>query len=434
MGIQNSGYEKTYSVAISTRKETLTLPVRDIVQLYFIEDIFSFSLTGKMIFNDRNGIIEDGPFTGTEKITILYGDSGIEGKDDTYKPKRLEFYIYKVNKILPRSPTRKGDENVVEVILVDEFFHRLHSKKFSLSFSDIRMSDIVKHIAKNHCGIETFGRFEATKEKIDFFDCSLKSPSENIKWVMDRSSGITTKTAGYLFYRTTEEKPWQFQTLESLLGQKGMMGPEGERYLYNFDNPNVNYINKVLSYSTSHVDHSQLKNLISGTRLGYDTKRKLFLRREYNYEDILKEYTILGNFSLFPKGIPVDQPKETNTGEDREDYIDNLYKGDWIKRYCMQLTVSLVVKGHEDRHAGGMIEIEWPSGDSRQKMFNKNMMGKYLVKSVTHNFSHGTTPTYTQKLICIKNGYYDSDEEKLVKAVKVNKSQTGGLSTTTRGL
>ena len=50
-----------------------------IISMYFIEDIFSFSITGKLIINDMQGLIEFGPITGNETITVIYGkDENIE--------------------------------------------------------------------------------------------------------------------------------------------------------------------------------------------------------------------------------------------------------------------------------------------------------------------------------------------------------------------
>jgi len=37
------------------------------------------------------------------------------------------------------------------------------------------------------------------------------------------------------------------------------------------------------------------------------------------------------------------------------------------------------------------------------------MKGKYLVKSITHSFQPRNTQCYTQRMVCIKNGYYDLD-------------------------
>jgi hypothetical protein len=82
--------------------------------------------------------------------------------------------------------------------------------------------------------------------------------------------------------------------------------------------------------------------------------------------------------------------------------------------------VTITVAGNEKRHAGGMIKIQWPSKDPVREIINKEMDGKYLIKSVTHYFAKGYQPLYSQKLVCIKNGYSDSDNTDLIKAVNIN--------------
>ncbi|MFW6377492.1 MAG: hypothetical protein ACOCZ5_02485 [bacterium] len=53
----------------------------EVIQLYFVEDIFSYCMTGKMIFTDTRGLFEFGPITGNETIKIHYsrGDEEIPG-------------------------------------------------------------------------------------------------------------------------------------------------------------------------------------------------------------------------------------------------------------------------------------------------------------------------------------------------------------------
>jgi hypothetical protein len=82
------------------------------------------------------------------------------------------------------------------------------------------------------------------------------------------------------------------------------------------------------------------------------------------------------------------------------------------------MAVIITVRGHERRYAGQLANIYWPSGTLKD-VYNKNLDGKYLVKSVTHYFGM-KRPTYTQKLVLVKTGYTDSNSRNLVKASKTN--------------
>lgn len=81
-----------YSVYLVIDGKEVSVMTAEIEQLYFIEDIFSYSVVGKLQFNDRQGILEFGPLTGNEKIGIIYGVA-----EDTERV----FDIYKINRIIP---------------------------------------------------------------------------------------------------------------------------------------------------------------------------------------------------------------------------------------------------------------------------------------------------------------------------------------------
>src|SRR6056297_2899996 len=72
-----------------------------IESLYFIEDVFSFCMTGKLRFTDYTTIIEDGNFWAYrgEMISI------------TYKDTSKSFKIHKINKHLP-SQSQLEKENI----------------------------------------------------------------------------------------------------------------------------------------------------------------------------------------------------------------------------------------------------------------------------------------------------------------------------------
>jgi hypothetical protein len=161
--------------------------------------------------------------------------------------------------------------------------------------------------------------------------------------------------------------------------------------------------------------------------IGFDVKRKRYLKNIYTYEDALARFTCLGDFSLFDSGHSnILSCNQDLTSEFEEEFImKNLYFGDWIKRYCLQHTVDVIVEGHVDRYCGGMISILWPTS-SDDEIFDKNMDGLFLVKSITHSFSPLQKPVYTQKMVLIKNGYNDSDGL-LTPAVKVNKKATAPI-------
>jgi hypothetical protein len=398
--------QEQFAIELVTRNGSKILENTNVEKIYFIEDIYSICIVGKLIFREREGLFEFGPITGDETLVLYYGSENRE----------YRFSIYKIAKGTPLT-SLDGKMNVFEIDFVDASYPAFFRDIRSFSYSAKKYTDIVKDLAKRYAGIESYEIFENSNESIENFNTSSKTIGNCIKWLISRASGQISKQPGFLFYQTSQEKPWNLVTLEYLLSQKNLLETEGETK-YGFFNENLFHPNKILSYNMSHIDRQSLGSLSGGIRRGYDSKRKKFIKREYVYTDALKRFTILGKKSLFIKNIDNPNVRVENIGEAEENIIDNIYFGQWIKQYCNQLVVTFTVKGHEGRYAGALIDVEWPSTSDRE-IYNKNLMGKYLIKSVIHQFS-GENPIYSQKLVCIKNGYYDSDDDSLAPAIKKN--------------
>ncbi len=387
--------------------------------VYLIEDIFSFSVTGKIVFWDRVGLMENGSINGNEIFRVTFGNT-----DGSGKYRQIDMKAYKINKVTAVTKIEVGNGTKIELVLVDDNFQKFHSNGWNKAWNNTQISKIIKDISLSHLGIGTFPLLEETIEKIEHFDTHLRTPSENISWLMNRASGIKSGQPGYLFYRYNNPKTDTFDyalvTLEQLLSQNKFMNPEGDNHIYGFVQENPLYINKINDFKLLNVDLIALKSLTGGSVLGYDIKRKKLIRRDYDYLSAINRFTILGKKTLFPSGMFVDKPKKHMDGYGDEKMIDNLWYGNWIKEYCNQQLLEITVQGHESRYCGGLIKILWPSYDEKVQIQNKQMDGKYLVKSITHYLSNKVTSGYKQKIVCIKNGYGNSSNKELVSSKKFN--------------
>lgn len=387
--------------------------------VYLVEDIFSFSITGKIVFWDRVGLMESGPINGNEIIRITFGNTNGSGDYRT-----IDMKIYKINKVVPESKARMTENLKLELILVDVNYQKLHSSGWSKAWNDTKISGIIKNIGKSYLGIDKISFLEESNENIEHFDTHLRTPAESISWLMNRASGVKTGQSGYLFYRYNNSKTKEFDyalvTLEQLLSQKKYMDPIGDNNVYGFEQQNPYYINKINDYKILHVDLNALKSLSGGTLLGYDIKRKKFLRQNYNYLDAIDRFTILGKKTLFPSTILIENPIKQIESYGDEKFLDNIWYGNWIKEYCNQQLLEITVQGHERRHVGGLIRVLWPSKDEAIQIQNKQLDGKYLVKTITHYLSSNVTGGYKQKMVCIKNGYGESSNKELVKSKNFN--------------
>ena len=416
-----------------------TFSFTSIEQAYIIEDMFSFSMTGKISFHDRIGVSEIGPLTGEEKVKIKYGNTDGDGKYKEYT-----FHILEIQRFERNITLNPAGNDLITLILVDEYYHKWHSHFWSKSWKDTKIGDIIKDISENHLGITVFNEFESTKEKIEYFDTHQRTPAECITWLMNRASGSISGQPGYLYWMSgvadSTEFKHSFVTIEKMLAKTGWMKPYVETSglysdgngigSYIFDGKNPDFINKIRDHEVRNVDLSSLKTLTGGKALGYDSKRKKLIKQEYTYQDALSRYTLLGKFSLFPSSLEISKPVIIIDGCHDEKILDNIWYGNWIKEYSNQLLVSITVDGHVDRHAGGMIRIIWPSHaekDSvsglwtpKEEEFNKQLDGRYMVKSITHYFDKNQSYGWQQKLVCIKNGYKDTFNKNLIPASKKN--------------
>lgn len=398
---------KSFTISLELNKGIITLDSSDVISFYFIEDILSYSIVGKLVFTDNRGISEFGPLSGNESIGLIYGEEeDIERK----------FKIYSISKIEQGKGQSAGDKNIIEIYFTDTMFFTLNFLQFSKSWKNEKYSKIIKDIGENLLGIQKWDKFESSKEKLECFYMPYWTPKTTINWLIKRCSGIKSKEAGYCFYNNGNGS--NLITLESLLKEKSLMKLSSQDDgLYTFGDQNLFNYNKILSWSMMGIDNSSLKLLSGGTRFGLDSDKKEFIKNEYKYKDSVNHCTILGGKSLF-----IDLSANTlyqNLNESDPKIIDNYYYNSWIKKYNLQQCLSFTVKGHEKRYCGGLISIFWPSTNS-QENYNKNLHGKYLIKSITHSFNPHSSIHYKQKLVCIKNGYEESNLSELVSASKTN--------------
>ena len=411
--------QSAFAVTIYGNTNTIIMDNDDIRELYFVEDIYSYLKSGCLTCRDTRGLAEFLPLVGNERININYGtNDGGQG----YKTKKFDFNIVKIDEI---ENTGNKQRHLLKFFFIESPHKRLHMEKYSRSYKCMTYTDIAKDILERHAGM-SYGEFlnsEGNPEILQYFYTGLKSPAQCVEWLLSRASSDMSGQPGFLLYSSTQDDslPYNLRSLETLLQQSSLMPPYTDPEYYSIQSGNQYDINKILKYTIGRPDHKSLERMMSYTGIGFDIKRKRYLKNTYSYMDALGRFTCLGDYSLFDVGKnAILSSSQELTGEFEELAImQNIYFGDWIKRYCLQHTVSIMIEGHVDRYCGGMISILWPTS-SDDELFDKNMDGLYLVKSITHSFCPLQKPIYTQKMILIKNGYNSSDGT-LTAAAKVNK-------------
>lgn len=401
---------------------------KDIIECYLIEDIFSVCMTGKLKIFDQIGLSEYGPLTGNEKITFFFGD-----QDEPRFIKEITFDIYKISKMTQAMGSQIYARPMWEIFFVDENFKKLTEKRFNKCWPEgpLKASDIWKQILINMAEINNFGSIqeESLEENIKHFFMPWWTPLEAIQWLLKRSKGANFNQPGFLLFSNSMDKTCKLNiaTLESLFQGLGKEDP----LLYYFETDNMFYRNKILSWNRQGIDQQSMKNLTGGIRLGFDFKTKARLGKngpeaitfgaDSTFSNEEAKFTTLGRKLLYPdiSTDPFYKPGfNILTGHNESHYLTDLNSNEWVKRYNLQQSISIICRGFEGegRHAGSLIKILWPS-EVKEELINKNLDGTYLVKSVIHRFARAK-PNWSQKMILIKNGYYRPDAPSLKNASK----------------
>lgn len=404
----NTEFASYYSISlIMEETRQVQLEADDILKLFFVEDIMSPSISGKLIFRDKYGIMEYGPFTGEEKIVIDYG---------VVEDRQLIFEIWKIKAVRQSSVADPAAENVMEIDFVDVTFLPLTLRKYSRSFgSGATYDSIINHILKQMLEIPNkFLKIDSTTNTIDNYIMPYWTPLQTIKFLSARA--VDANGSGFLFYASTEES-WRlnFRNINTLFSYDNTPDPTA----YIFESKDVSKKNKILEWWINGLDKFATRKLRGGQYLGYDFTTKNLLNQEYTYDDGVDDSMLVGRKSLFPD-ISDSDTEIMLFGDNSLEMLKNRANYEWVTRYSMQQIVNFIVAGDENRYAGQLIEVKWPGYEKRQNLYNKMLKGYFLVKSVTHMFTGDVAMPYRQRLVCMKNAYYDTDTSVLKHATKIN--------------
>ena len=396
-----------FNVQIIIGNQPIILDNESIVSCFFIEDIFKSCMMGKLTFNDVYGLFEFGPFTGNEQIIITYGVD--------YE-KNVIFDIWKVSKVTQTGVVEPVSKNMIEIQFVDPTFSSYTLRKYSRSWSDTTITTIMKYFVDHMLNISTPLNIEISSNKIDFV-MPYWTTLQAMKYLSRKAKGIKSNSSGYLVYNNTENNGFttNILTLNYLFDD---IGKTLDSTHYKFESNDVSMTNKILELWINGLDKTSTKGLRGGVWKGYDLFNKELLNKSYTYTEGIQNSVLLGKKSLYPN---IDDLRTANVmlGENNLEDLEIVLYNDWVKKYCRQNVINIIVNGHEKRSAGKQIEIIWPSVSKSEK-FNKGFGGRYLIKSITHYFGKGRPSVYTQRMVLLKNAYNNLDLTSLVKSTKSN--------------
>lgn len=397
-------------IIILDERHSVKVSGESLIDLYFVEDIYSPCISGKLIFTDSNGLYEHGPIVGNELVHITYG---VEEK------RNLLFKVWRVNKIIPETTTGSTSLVNIEMDLVDMSFDRIMSFRFSKSYaSDQKTSAVVNKILTNVVelgNINYNSDIETSETKLsDSLVVPYWTPAEIIVWLA-RISRSQNRKNGYLFYTNTRNViTTNFKTLGFLLSETNIGDPDP----YYIETDEADATNKILEWWVEGIDHTSATEMRNYTVHGYDIDTDTYHTENIEIEDLIgDEITTLGRFATIKDDYTSPYPtKNMFTGASDNQMVKNVGINDLVKRYCLQNLVNGIVSGHEKRFAGMLLTIDWPTTFTDEKERHKLYDGVYLVKSITHKFGGASNIPYTQRLVMIKNGYQSVESLELMKS------------------
>lgn len=406
----------------------VAIPNAHLIECFFIEDIFSTCMVGKLVFTDDQGIYEYGPFTGNETVSFVYGRE---------QSREVVFHIMKVEKIVPSTQTSSQVAPIVSLHIVDTTYEYFTSYRYSRSFEkNLKHTDIAKHIIKNMVGWNDdkyLNILPSTSEEKKPFIMPYWTPKDTIDFVL--TSAYRNDFGGYLCYNNTmKRQSINIQPLSYLLSST----TPTDNVVYELETTGSEQDpktlkNKILDWWIDGIDHSTTRGIRNVKYYGYDIATKKMYTQNLTYDTGIKFTPILGKHTLFEDNYVGDDKAITGVNfinaQNNELNLRKFGINDFVHQYSLQQLVNVIVTGNEKRYAGHQILVDWGSIDQTSRTKNKLFDGAYLVKSITHDFVNRKMPVpYTQRMTLIKNGFQSPSTRLLKKSTNVN--ITGGVKTT----
>ena len=412
-GVQYAGeYEVSHIRLISS--SGTTLPIEGaVVQLDFMEDIFTNSIFGAISVVDTNDLVHNMPIVGQEFLDIKIITPTLNDEINNI------FSVIKINKY---SDVNQGAK-LFELHFTSLEFVRNNRIRVSKSFTGTT-SEIVQELLENE-------QFIGTKKNVNIEETvgikKVVSPNLNpYRLIRNLTSESIAKNSGsphFLFYETL--KGINFRTVQSLYDEESSgtfdAGVSAARDI-NFTKV-IDDMRRVISQDAGGYN-DMMQNIKSGVMgsslIMHDIYNKNYQKYDYkyfeNFDDFgrIDENPIYNEVPIddfnntvgdFPEGKIYVHPTSTTT-----DFIDAQHYDTSSQQYTytsnktqntlqyrrskyMELmggvSLTLEVNGHTALEAGQMVDFFRDStGKKIDDGIDKYFSGRFLISSLRHTFSN----------------------------------------------
>ena len=424
-----------YELITIESDQGVTIDLRlGVVSFQYFEDLFSPTITAKMVVISTSGVVSDDK---TKKIESLYNGLPIRGgervaikiKGNTNVNKGLRFdtpetylYVSKISNVI-----RDGQKEIFVLHLVsreaitNEITH-VNRKFEPYSLIDTHVEDILKNDLKVKT-IRYAGNIDPASNKYGFLG-NLKSPFQLLVWLASKATPRTQSTSGftgYFFYQT--QSGFNFRSADSLIKD----GLDGRTARTNFKATReythkqfTDYINEsgdfnILSYSIQR-NNDLIRKLIIGQysnfTASFNPLNGRFSKVEegsFNLKEILnqpkgKKISTLGDVPEVPTLLSDDGVglgelpsrimsvvKDVGTLSKEASKSDSpgvsQTQKEALVRYNLlfQQVVKIIIPLNTNLQAGEVVKLNF-LGAPEGSTYDRKQSGYYLIKELCHAF------------------------------------------------
>ena len=424
-----------YELITIESDQGVTIDLRlGVVSFQYFEDLFSPTVTAKMVVISTSGVVSDDK---TKKIESLYNGLPIRGgervaikiKGNTKINKGLRFdtpetylYVSKISNVI-----RDGQKEIFVLHLVsreaitNEITH-VNRKFEPYSLIDTHVEDILKNDLKVKT-IRYAGNIDPAANKYGFLG-NLKSPFQLLVWLASKATPQTQSTSGftgYFFYQT--QSGFNFRSADSLIKD----GLDGRTARTNFKATReythkqfTDYINEsgdfnILSYSIQR-NNDLIRKLIIGQysnfTASFNPLNGRFSKVEegsFNLKEILnqpkgKKISTLGDVPEVPTLLSDDGVglgelpsrimsvvKDVGTLSKEASKTDSpgvsQTQKEALVRYNLlfQQVVKIIIPLNTNLQAGEVVKLNF-LGAPEGSTYDRKQSGYYLIKELCHAF------------------------------------------------
>ena len=424
-----------YELITIESDQGVTIDLRlGVVSFQYFEDLFSPTITAKMVVISTSGVVSDDK---TKKIESLYNGLPIRGgervaikiKGNTKINKGLRFdtpetylYVSKISNVI-----RDGQKEIFVLHLVsreaitNEITH-VNRKFEPYSLIDTHVEDILKNDLKVKT-IRYAGNIDPASNKYGFLG-NLKSPFQLLVWLASKATPQTQSTSGftgYFFYQT--QSGFNFRSADSLIKD----GLDGRTARTNFKATReythkqfTDYINEsgdfnILSYSIQR-NNDLIRKLIIGQysnfTASFNPLNGRFSKVEegsFNLKEILnqpkgKKISTLGDVPEVPTLLSDDGVglgelpsrimsvvKDVGTLSKEASKSDSpgvsQTQKEALVRYNLlfQQVVKIIIPLNTNLQAGEVVKLNF-LGAPEGSTYDRKQSGYYLIKELCHAF------------------------------------------------